>query len=126
MTAVASKKLSTNPWKALELLTVCVLMPSSCHFHVHVLCRYDAFDHIGYDATGAKMLRRKTGDRIDMTIGNTLIKCSAPCSQSLYKCLAVLLVVHMFYLPRRVEQNKTKQKCVELFDIPRCAEQYRV
>lgn len=36
----------------------------------HVLRRYDAFDHIGYDATGAKMMRRKTGDRIDMTIGN--------------------------------------------------------
>ena len=32
--------------------------------------RYDAFDHIGYDATGAKLMRRKTGDRIDMTIAN--------------------------------------------------------
>lgn len=34
--------------------------------------RYDAFDHIGYDATGAKLMRRKAGDRIDMTIGEKL------------------------------------------------------
>jgi BOP1NT (NUC169) domain len=33
--------------------------------------RYDAFDHIGYDANGEKLMRRKAGDRIDMTIGNT-------------------------------------------------------
>jgi hypothetical protein len=36
-----------------------------------VVSRYDAFDHIGYDATGAKLMRRKTGDRIDMTIGGS-------------------------------------------------------
>lgn len=31
---------------------------------------YDAFDHIGYDVTGAKVMKRKGKDRVDLAIAN--------------------------------------------------------
>ena len=32
--------------------------------------RYDAYDHIGYDVAGGKVVKRATGDRIDAAISN--------------------------------------------------------
>lgn len=80
-----------------------------------MVSRYDAFDHIGYDATGAKLMRRKTGDRIDMTIGETILVLSVA-QQNRTDSVRDLCLVK---LSKYLQSNFYDLHCVNVLDTLR-------